>query len=161
MAPGNAVTFANAGDALRSGFNGCAYCFSEYNINDLDYGFLHLDVTAHNESGHYAQVSFQLKRESEIELAGVKVCPHFNFSKSGTVQQNGQASVKAPVDLFTGVWQLTITRGSWSTQCSIIVPKRSTGNYVRVSVSVGDESCDVSSERIPENAKLAVGKLHV
>jgi hypothetical protein len=162
MSRKNIVPFSSPAAAIHQGFNGCAYCSDEYHMNDLEYGYLRIQIHLQDPAASHLQASFWLERTSPVTIHDVTVTPSMRFTASDSKKDStGAFEVTAPVDLFSGMWKLQIARGPWELECEIDIPPRTQRQYVRVNAEAGSSTCETEVLTIPEGQPLSIGKLRM
>src|SRR4029453_16487147 len=158
---GNLVVFPNEKWAIRHCFNGCAYCYPNYNVNDLEYGYLKVRIQISEPTGPDLEASLWLERVGQMTIHDVTVRPSLRLAAFKFIGMPLLATPVAsiPLDVFAGKWKLWVARGSWSTHCEVTTPPRKVRKFVQVAFEVGSAGGELNELAIPDDLPLSIGKL--
>jgi hypothetical protein len=159
----NLVVFGGEKWALHSGFNGCAFCYPHYHVDDLDYGYLKVRIQISEPTSPDLEAALRLHRVDQMTIHDLTVNPSLRLTADKFIGMplTDTPVATVPLDVFAGKWKLRAERGSWSAQCEVEIPPRKDGKYVRVTFEVGSAECQVKKLDIPDDLPLAIGELRI
>jgi hypothetical protein len=145
----NTILFLSPAKALEMGYNGCRYCYQEY--DEAADGSISVFFRDPNTAAFTRQVSMHFKLFEGLTVDGASVHPQFELKRQykGEVRADGMLYFEDDglPPLWPGDWELTVKMGSWSTTCQVPVKKWGSkyGKPTVVAFTAGVQGCGVSS----------------
>lgn len=144
MSRKNVVRMINPLDALRKAYNGCAWCYPEYNVAQPGGVIFELFDPA-SETDFIG--SIRGERLSEVTTGGLKVKPSF-------IILSDFAHLTKPdkwLELVPGKWKFTIETNdkSWKTECTINVPEKDDQGITYITATRGKPNCNHAFGKSP------------
>lgn len=155
MKPKNTILFLSPGKALSMGYNGCRFCYQEYDVATAGRMLMSFRDLHPGQNTGTRTVSLHFNLLSAVTLGDDEVKPQFEMDRTlaGVVKDDGifYFSDAGLPDFIPGQWKVGVKSGAWSTTVDVTVKKwgKSSGKDTFLTFTVGVQGCGMAFGQMP------------
>jgi hypothetical protein len=152
----NTILFLSPAKALSMGYNGCRFCYLDYDVATVGQILIHFREPNPNPAqGNKRTLSLWFKLIQPVSLDSEEPKPQFKLDRSynGHLEDDGffYFNDSDLPDFLPGTWQLDVKMGVWSTSCEVTVKKwgKLSGKNTFLTFTVGEQGCGKAFGNLP------------
>jgi hypothetical protein len=155
----NTMLFLSPAAALSQGYNGCRFCYPDYDAGPAGRIILHFRDLASMPQPAKATVSLRFAMLQSVTIGDEEVKPQFDVQRSYSRHLEDDGVVYFDdfglPDFLPGSWELKVEANGWTTTCALTVKKwaKVTGQDTIVAFTVGVDGCESAFGEMPEYPK--------
>jgi hypothetical protein len=155
MKPKNTILFLSPAKALSMGYNGCRFCYLDYDAAIDGRMLLNFRDLGPNPTEGNRSVSLRFALQEAVSLDDLEVKPEFELTRSykGKLKDDGIVyfSDAGLPDFLPGTWKVDVQLASWSTTCEVPVKKwgQLSGKNTQLTFTVGVPGCGIAFGSMP------------
>lgn len=144
----NKVPFINAYEALMKSYNGCAWCYPEYDVSKP--GGVEFKVRAVS-SNPADMTNFLTTIQGEclsvITIGNLKVKPSFKFFRNLEMYSPNNDDIYTSksygwYELIPSKWKFTVKTDDWNAECIVDVPNKDSKGMTYITATKGKTTCN-------------------
>jgi hypothetical protein len=155
MKPENTILFLSPAKALSLGYNGCRFCYLDYDKATDGRVLLFFRAPDLDVAQQTIKASLRLSLTEPLSLSAGEEKPEFELDRTYPVEKAPDGYVyfsdTGLPDFLPGTWDLRVDAGQWTTDCQLPVKKwgKLSGKNTFVAFTVGLDTCEIAFGKQP------------